>query len=642
MSDPMLSRLGEQEYLRGELTGEIRHEYVDGGAYAMAGAGEAHNLIAGNIFAKLRDFARGARVGWVEDRMIAMVRFKVGATWLCFGLMLGLSVHAPAVLAKPIALLIGINDYRNVKPLEGAVNDVRALRDVLVGRWGFAPQDIRTMVDGEATHANILRELGALQQRSAPGDFVFVYFSGHGTSALDTGANLPLPYSSGAFVPVDFPEAKKLRELTKANRLGDALIIGRTHLRPVFTLLEKDRKVFVMSDSCFSGNMVRAINKAGAGHFRYVPISLDTDSMMASSPGPVAVSKEPAAESYPYRQLVFLSAASDREPARDIQTSDLISLPTLDGKPHGALTDAVLRVLSGELAADVDGDGKLNYTELHQASMQFMESRNYGHTPQRLPGMADDRMQSASAPVFGKGIPVGGNPPAKPVTQVAVRLAPSLSHLKSTLEGIRGIKVVNASDQAMLEVASSGKGIELRAGSGDTIIELPESNELLARRVAAEVWWRGLVAQAKPGFQVNVETNPATRGNTFVAGEEFVFNVRSSQAASLVILNINPEGYVAVLYPQNDKQSIQHPSSQMLSLPEHEKIEVTPPFGMDQVVVLALPKAPANWYGVNKIKDLAGIDSPRIRGLERLLSEQGGRFAWQALSVRTYPKSNAP
>ncbi len=59
MSNPKLSRLSEQEYLQGELASEIRHEYVDGQVYAMAGAGEAHNLIAGNIFARLRDFARG-------------------------------------------------------------------------------------------------------------------------------------------------------------------------------------------------------------------------------------------------------------------------------------------------------------------------------------------------------------------------------------------------------------------------------------------------------------------------------------------------------------------------------------------------------------------------------------------------------
>jgi Uma2 family endonuclease len=55
----MLSRLSEQDYLRGELSSEIRHEYVDGEVYAMAGAGEAHNLIALNIASKLREFVRG-------------------------------------------------------------------------------------------------------------------------------------------------------------------------------------------------------------------------------------------------------------------------------------------------------------------------------------------------------------------------------------------------------------------------------------------------------------------------------------------------------------------------------------------------------------------------------------------------------
>ncbi|MDO8350788.1 MAG: Uma2 family endonuclease, partial [Gallionella sp.] len=43
----------------GELSSEIRHEYVDGEVYAMAGAGEAHNLIALNIASKLREFVRG-------------------------------------------------------------------------------------------------------------------------------------------------------------------------------------------------------------------------------------------------------------------------------------------------------------------------------------------------------------------------------------------------------------------------------------------------------------------------------------------------------------------------------------------------------------------------------------------------------
>ena len=49
-----------EEYLEFEHDGELRHEYVAGQVYAMAGASEAHNLIVGNIFAILRPHLRGS------------------------------------------------------------------------------------------------------------------------------------------------------------------------------------------------------------------------------------------------------------------------------------------------------------------------------------------------------------------------------------------------------------------------------------------------------------------------------------------------------------------------------------------------------------------------------------------------------
>ena len=48
-----------QEYLDGEQYGDIRHEYLAGQVFAMAGAGEKHNRIAGNLFFHLRAAARG-------------------------------------------------------------------------------------------------------------------------------------------------------------------------------------------------------------------------------------------------------------------------------------------------------------------------------------------------------------------------------------------------------------------------------------------------------------------------------------------------------------------------------------------------------------------------------------------------------
>lgn len=60
MSTLKLSKISEQDYVQGELHSEVRHEFIGGEVYAMAGAGEAHNIIAGNIFAKLRESLRGS------------------------------------------------------------------------------------------------------------------------------------------------------------------------------------------------------------------------------------------------------------------------------------------------------------------------------------------------------------------------------------------------------------------------------------------------------------------------------------------------------------------------------------------------------------------------------------------------------
>jgi Uma2 family endonuclease len=59
---PILQRrvtITPEEYLKGELYSHIRHEYVNGEIYAMVGASEAHNLIAGNLHAALHQHLRG-------------------------------------------------------------------------------------------------------------------------------------------------------------------------------------------------------------------------------------------------------------------------------------------------------------------------------------------------------------------------------------------------------------------------------------------------------------------------------------------------------------------------------------------------------------------------------------------------------
>ncbi|TAN85471.1 MAG: Uma2 family endonuclease [Phormidium sp. SL48-SHIP] len=51
--------LTPEEYLRLESTSEIKHEYLNGDVYAMAGASDSHVTIAGNLFVLLRSHVRG-------------------------------------------------------------------------------------------------------------------------------------------------------------------------------------------------------------------------------------------------------------------------------------------------------------------------------------------------------------------------------------------------------------------------------------------------------------------------------------------------------------------------------------------------------------------------------------------------------
>jgi len=49
-----------EDYLAFEESSEIKHEYINGEIYAMAGASTRHNRIAGNLFARLLGHLRGS------------------------------------------------------------------------------------------------------------------------------------------------------------------------------------------------------------------------------------------------------------------------------------------------------------------------------------------------------------------------------------------------------------------------------------------------------------------------------------------------------------------------------------------------------------------------------------------------------
>jgi len=98
------------------------------------------------------------------------------------------------------ALLIGVGDYAvndaggaadlaGPADLKGPANDVALLSRLLTTRFAFAPENIVTLVDGQADRALILKALADLVAVSDPGDVVYIHFSGLGSRVADVSGD---------------------------------------------------------------------------------------------------------------------------------------------------------------------------------------------------------------------------------------------------------------------------------------------------------------------------------------------------------------------------------------------------------------------------------------------------------------------
>lgn len=83
------------------------------------------------------------------------------------------------------ALLVGINDYRNIGDLKGCLNDITNMRNILKTYLEFKNEDIRVLADDRATKSNILHRLESMVSQAQPGDFLVFQFAGHGSQIRD-------------------------------------------------------------------------------------------------------------------------------------------------------------------------------------------------------------------------------------------------------------------------------------------------------------------------------------------------------------------------------------------------------------------------------------------------------------------------
>lgn len=537
-----------------------------------------------------------------------------------------------------LALLVGVGEFadKSIPKLEGPQHDVDALSDVLLSRWGYAPQSVVKLTNARATKGNIVAEIKALQARSKSGDEIFIYFSGHGTSALDARLGLPIPYGSGAFAPYD-------ARLSGTQPL-DTLLVGRTDLRPLLEELDRGgRKVWVVSDSCYSAQQVRSLAPAQGKSLlagRSIPL-LDgvqrNDYLLMRERASAYLVRT---EAYPYRNIAFLAASAEGEIAQDITRQALPQYPTVDGLPHGALTDALLRVFHGKIPADFDGDGTVNLHEMHQAVGQFMAQRAYGHTPQRLPSVAEDTVGLASRSLLaGSGVAKVNH--AQELPQLLVDASALPAPLQATLPAIPFAQW--SAVGAHFKLSQQGQRVRLLTSAGDRVSDFAlNDRSALTGQLQQLAWAHRFDALARKLMRgvLAAEITPALMGGNFLLGDKLRFVLQSERQATALLLNVDSSGKVSVLYPDRAAELAPLAAGQIHAIPgagAADVIAVKEPLGMDVQFIFAFDQPAPDlraWLG----KGAMNAGDPQLAELERLLLSASGKFSYVRTELRVLEK----
>ncbi|MCY4319252.1 MAG: caspase family protein [Alphaproteobacteria bacterium] len=463
-------------------------------------------------------------------------------------------VAASAQAQSVRALVIGIDDYRELPDLAGAVNDAR---DIARALSGVGVRDLTLLENLAATRKRISSQWRAMIARAQPGDTLVLTYAGHGGQE---------PARTAGSEQDGLDEVLLLGGFTSSG-LGSRERIFDDELNRWFSEAgEHSLRVIFVADSCHAGTLTRSIDARVAGPaVRTVRYTVANDMLRLELP------EAGGSDMEDLPHVSFLAAGQEYEQVPEV------ALPGKDGavEPRGALSYMFARALEG--AADFDRDGVLRRSELwrfvRENVRMISEARQ---TPNLLPN--DRGGESLLRLVSSPSIPPD-----------------SASSSHSSDQALR-LAVVNASPVILATLPDKLPHL--------AIVSLQEFPDLIwdarARQVVTGI---GDVA----GFDVDFGALPGTVGKWKAIrairslslrdplrirvnphdglhqhGNQIEVEIGGLEHPYLTLLGLSGNGTVHYLYPL-----LTDPTEVPVGQPFRLELKVTPPFGADHIVALA-------------------------------------------------------
>ncbi|MEE8291402.1 MAG: caspase family protein [Candidatus Tectomicrobia bacterium] len=263
------------------------------------------------------------------------------------------------------ALLIGISTYQYVPQLPGARNDIALVRRVLQSHYGFAPENIRVLLDDAATRTAILAALRQLVDEAQPDDMIYLHYSGHGSQVTDLSGDETDDQRDETLVPVD-GRGPGVRDIT-----DDELQMILAEF--------KTQRVVVVLDACHAGTATRSLAVRTRAVHPDTRVELYRKTMTRSLSIVPLISE---------RHVLLTGAAAHEEALEGL----------IDGKNYGLFTYALMQTLE---AGGAQHSLRQLFLEVKQ-ELQRLQSQIRGHAiPEPQLEAPADRLEQPLFPLGG-------------------------------------------------------------------------------------------------------------------------------------------------------------------------------------------------------------------------------------------------
>jgi len=170
-------------------------------------------------------------------------------------------------MASRKALCVGINIFKNYPSatLQGCVNDVDDMTNILKKYLGFSDQEIVRLTNEQATKINIMTNLKSMVSEAKEGKINYMVFSlsSHGTQVPDINGDETSDHADEAFCPHDLAQ--------KGNEWDRDHIIVDDELNSLMLQIPSTVLVEVFLDTCHSGTGLKGIDLLLDRKPRYLP-----------------------------------------------------------------------------------------------------------------------------------------------------------------------------------------------------------------------------------------------------------------------------------------------------------------------------------------------------------------------------------